>query len=323
MQKGQVKLFMKKKTIVVALGGNAINRPGQRGTAEEQFANVRNTTYQIAKMVKEGHRVIVTHGNGPQVGTILIQQEAGSKQVPPMTLDICGSQTQGQIGYMVQQSMMNDLKAAGVEKTVVTVVTQVLVDKADPAFTQPTKPVGPFFNETHAKEMMAKGENWIEDAGRGWRKVVPSPKPMGIVEIEAIKALAEAGFIVVASGGGGIPVVQNADGTYTGVEAVIDKDRAGEVLAEKVKADIFMILTDVPYAAIHYGKPEQKNLETVTLREMKQYAAEGHFKAGSMGPKVEGAMRFVEGGGEKAIIASLDHALEALNSHKGTVIVRG
>lgn len=312
------------KIITVALGGNAINKPGQKGTAAEQFQNVMNTTHQLVKMIKKGHKVIVTHGNGPQVGTILIQQEAGSSQVPAMTLDICGSQTQGQIGYMMQQSMGNEFKKEGMDQKVVSLVTQVLVDKNDEAFQNPRKPVGPFFDEAHAQKMMEeKGENWIEDAGRGWRKVVPSPMPKGIVEIDAIKALVDGGFVVVASGGGGIPVIENADGTFTGVEAVIDKDRAGEKLAEEVNADILMILTDVPHAAVHWGTPEQKNLETITLSEMKQYAAEGHFKAGSMGPKVEAAMKFVENGGEKAIICSLENALGALENGTGTVIVQG
>lgn len=310
------------KTITVALGGNAINKPGQKGTAEEQFENVLNTTRQIVKMINKGHKVIVTHGNGPQVGSILIQQEAGSSQVPPMTLDICGAETQGQIGYMIQQSMGNEMKHLGINKTVVSLVTQVLVDKNDQAFKNPQKPVGPFFNEEHAKKMMAeKNETWIEDAGRGWRKVVASPMPKAIVEIEAVKALVDAGYIVVTSGGGGIPVIQNEDGTYTGVEAVIDKDRAGEVLAEEVKADVLMILTDVPFAAVNYGKPEQKNLETVKLSEMKKYFDEGHFKAGSMGPKVASAIKFVENGGERAIIASLENALDALENNKGTIII--
>ena len=310
------------KVITIALGGNAINKPGQKGTAEEQFANVKSTTQQIVKMIKKGHNVVVTHGNGPQVGAILIQQEAGSDQVAPMPLDICGSQTQGQIGYMIQQSMGNQMITAGLDKNVVSMVTQVVVDKDDDAFENPAKPVGPFFDEAHARKMMQdKGESWIEDAGRGWRKVVPSPIPKGIVEIDAIKDLVEAGSIVVASGGGGIPVIKNDDNTYTGVEAVIDKDRAGEKLAEEVDADILMILTDVPFAALNYGTDDQANVEVVTLSQMKKYADEGHFKAGSMGPKVEAAITFVENGGEKAIIASLDNAVEALENDKGTIIV--
>ncbi len=310
------------KIITIALGGNAIKKPGQKGTPEEQFVNVQNTTRQIVKMIKNGHKIIVTHGNGPQVGSILIQQEAGSKQVPPMTLDICGSQTQGQIGYMVQQSLGNDMRHVDINKTVVSLVTQVLVDKDDEAFKNPRKPVGPFFDVEHAKKMMdEKGETWIEDAGRGWRKVVASPVPKGIMEIEAIKTLVDAGFVVVASGGGGIPVIDNGNGTYTGVEAVIDKDCAGELLAERVNANVLMILTDVSYAAVHYGTPEQKNIETVKLSEMKKYFDEGHFKAGSMGPKVASAIKFVENGGEMAIISSLENALDALENGKGTVII--
>lgn len=310
------------KIITIALGGNAINKPGQKGTAEEQFANVQNTTRQIAKMIKRGYKVIITHGNGPQVGTILIQQEAGSSQVPPMTLDICGSQTQGQIGYMIQQTLDNELKSLAIEQKAVSLVTQVVVDRDDEAFKNPRKPVGPFFDQGHAQKMMAeKAETWVEDAGRGWRKVVPSPIPKAIVEIEAIKSLVAQGFVVIASGGGGIPVVINADGTYSGVEAVIDKDRAGEVLAEDVSADVLMILTDVAYAAIDYGTPEQKDLKTVKLSEMKKYFAKGHFKAGSMGPKIASAIKFVESGGEKAIIASLENALAGLEEGRGTVIV--
>lgn len=310
------------KIITIALGGNAINKPGQKGTAEEQFANVQNTTRQIAKMIKRGYKVIITHGNGPQVGTILIQQEAGSSQVPPMTLDICGSQTQGQIGYMIQQTLDNELKSLAIEQKAVSLVTQVVVDRDDEAFKNPRKPVGPFFDQGHAQKMMAeKKENWVEDAGRGWRKVVPSPIPKAIVEIEAIKSLVAQGFVVIASGGGGIPVVINADGTYSGVEAVIDKDRAGEVLAEDVSADVLMILTDVAYAAIDYGTPEQRDLKTVKLSEMKKYFAKGYFKAGSMGPKIASAIKFVESGGEKAIIASLENALAGLEEGRGTVIV--
>lgn len=310
------------KIITIALGGNAINKPGQKGTAEEQFANVQNTTRQIAKMINRGYKVIITHGNGPQVGTILIQQEAGSSQVPPMTLDICGSQTQGQIGYMIQQTLDNELKSLAIEQKAVSLVTQVVVDKDDEAFKNPRKPVGPFFDQGHAQKMMAeKEETWVEDAGRGWRKVVPSPIPKAIVEIEAIKSLVAQGFVVIASGGGGIPVVINADGTYSGVEAVIDKDRAGEVLAEDVSADVLMILTDVAYAAIDYGTSEQRDLKTVKLSEMKKYFAKGYFKAGSMGPKIASAIKFVESGGEKAIIASLENALAGLEEGRGTVII--
>lgn len=310
------------KTIVVALGGNAILQAGERGTAAEQKRNIENTVKQIVKLIKDNHRVIVTHGNGPQVGNLMIQQEAAKGKVPPMPLDVCGAQTQGQIGYMIQNSLENEFKRLGINKKAVTLITQVLVDKNDPAFANPTKPVGPFYTEEEARRAMEeKSEIWIEDSGRGWRRVVPSPDPKGIVERDIIKSLVERDFVVIASGGGGIPVIEDADGSLLGVEAVIDKDLAGEKLAHEVGADIFVILTDVPYVAINYGTPSQKNLEKVTLAEMEDYKKQGHFRAGSMGPKVEAVCRFVRRGGKMAVIASLDKAVDAVYGKTGTVIV--
>lgn len=310
------------KTIVVALGGNAILQPKQKGTAPEQMANVHLTCQQIAKMIEQGYEVVITHGNGPQVGNILIQNAAAADKVPAMPMDICGAESQGLIGYMIQQNLGNLLREKGINRPVVTVVTQVVVDKNDKAFQNPTKPIGPFYSEEQAKKIMAEtGFTMKEDAGRGWRRVVPSPDPKAIFEKEAIRRLIDAGCIVTASGGGGIPVVVKEDGKLMGVEAVIDKDLAGERLAEDVEADLFMILTDVPYVAIHYGTPEQKNLTRMTVAEARAYQKEGHFKAGSMGPKVEAAVRFVEARGSKAIITSLDNALEALEGKAGTVIV--
>jgi carbamate kinase len=310
------------KTIVVALGGNAILQAGERGTAAEQKRNIENTVKQIVKLIKDNHRVIVTHGNGPQVGTLMIQQEAAKGKVPPMPLDVCGAQTQGQIGYMIQNSLENEFKRLGINKKAVTLITQVLVDKNDPAFANPTKPVGPFYTEEEARRAMEeKSEIWIEDSGRGWRRVVPSPDPKGIVERDIIKSLVERDFVVIASGGGGIPVIEDADGSLLGVEAVIDKDLAGEKLAHEVGADTFVILTDVPYVAINYGTPSQKNLEKVTLAEMEDYKKQGHFRAGSMGPKVEAVCRFVRRGGKMAVIASLDKAVDAVYGKTGTVIV--
>lgn len=310
------------KTIVVALGGNAILQAGERGTAAEQKRNIENTVKQIVKLIKDNHRVIVTHGNGPQVGTLMIQQEAAKGKVPPMPLDVCGAQTQGQIGYMIQNSLENEFKRLGINKKAVTLITQVLVDKNDPAFANPTKPVGPFYTEEEARRAMEeKSEIWIEDSGRGWRRVVPSPDPKGIVERDIIKSLVERDFVVIASGGGGIPVIEDADGSLLGVEAVIDKDLAGEKLAHEVGADTFVILTDVPYVAINYGTPSQKNLEKVTLAEMENYKKQGHFRAGSMGPKVEAVCRFVRRGGKMAVIASLDKAVDAVYGKTGTVIV--
>ncbi len=315
-------LETKRQTIVVALGGNAILQPGQKGTAEEQIANVDGTCRQIARMIEAGYRVVVTHGNGPQVGNILIQNAAGQAQVPALPMDICGAESQGLIGYLMQQSLQNQLRTLGLKVEVVSLVTQMVVSSDDVAWTKPSKPVGPFYDEATAKKAMAeKGETWIEDAGRGWRKVVPSPNPLRIVEQESIRALVEAGAVVISTGGGGIPVVEEG-GRYRGVEAVIDKDLGGARLALDLHADIFMVLTDVPKAALYYRTPQQKDLDFVTLDEVVRYQAEGHFKAGSMGPKVEAARRFVAGGGQAAIIASLSQALEALEGRAGTRVVR-
>ena len=274
--------------VLVALGGNAILQRGQKGNAAEQRDNVQKTVDQIVRMIRAGHEVVVTHGNGPQVGAILIQNELGSASVPAMPMDVCGAESQGLIGYMFCQSFHNTLALEGLSgHEPACVVTQVEVDPADPAFTHPTKPVGPFYTEDAAKNRMAEtGEFWIDDAGRGWRRVVPSPDPKSIVEKDVINSLLEKGFTVIASGGGGIPVIRKSDGTYQGVEAVIDKDLAGERLAAAVKADLLMILTDVPRVAINYNTPNQKWLETLTVTEMEALEKEGHFKAGSMGPKV-------------------------------------
>lgn len=312
-----------RKRVLVALGGNAILQKGQRGTAEEQLSNVRHTAVQVASMIEAGYDVVVTHGNGPQVGAIVIQNELGSSQVPAMPLDVCGAQSQGMIGYFLCQSLINSLTHAGLgDRLPVCVVTQVEVDPNDPAFLNPTKPIGPFYTEGEARRRMAEsGEKWIEDSGRGWRRVVPSPDPVRIVESVAIRNLADAGFIVIASGGGGIPVVKLESGEYRGVEAVIDKDLAGEKLAQEVCAHILLILTDVPKVAINFRTPQEKWLGSVTVDELERYKIEGHFRAGSMGPKVEAALRFVKDGGERAIIASLDNALEALSGQAGTQVL--
>ena len=313
------------KRVVVALGGNAILQRGQKGTAEDQMASVYNTAVQIVRMLEAGYEVILTHGNGPQVGAILIQNELGSRQVPAMPMDICGSETQGFIGYMFCQSLRNIMTERKLKgRDPVCVVTQVEVDSRDPAFLKPTKPVGPFFTEEEAQRRMEeKGEHWIEDAGRGWRRVVPSPNPKHIVETEVIRQLVESGSVVVASGGGGIPVVSDEQGLLKGVEAVIDKDLAGHRLAREVEANLFMILTDVPNVALHYNTENEVRLGEVTVTEMESYQREGHFKAGSMGPKVEATLRFVKEGGECAIIANLEQALEALQGKAGTRVVRG
>ncbi len=315
---------MEKKTVVVALGGNALLQVGQKGTFEEQMQNVYNTVEQLADMVLSGKWcLVITHGNGPQVGNILLQNEAGKHLVPPMPMDVCGAESQGMIGYMIQQALHNVLARRGrPDIPVVTVVTQVLVDKNDPAFQNPTKPIGPFYTKEEALRLKEeKGWHVVEDAGRGWRRVVPSPDPKAIVEKEAIRILVENHAIVIASGGGGIPVIKE-NGSYRGVEAVIDKDLAGERLAEDVGAQVFLILTDVDRVRLNYRKPNEVALSRMTVSEAKKYLAEGHFAKGSMEPKVKACVRFVEAGGEVAIIASLNQATAALEGRAGTQIVR-
>jgi carbamate kinase len=315
---------VEKKLVVVALGGNAILQPGQRGTFEEQMKNVHVTCEQLAHMVDSGkYKIVVTHGNGPQVGNILLQNEVGKEVAAPMPLYVCGAESQGLIGYMIQQNLINLLAAKGRGSIpVATIVTQVVVDKADPAFANPTKPVGPFYSADEAARLKKeKGYDVKEDAGRGWRRVVPSPDPVEIFEKEAIRQLVDARTIVIASGGGGIPVVRE-NGGLKGVDAVIDKDLAGERLAADVKASIFMILTDVAQVKLHYKTPQETSLARMTVAEAKTYAAEGHFAKGSMEPKVRAAIRFIESGGERAIITSLDKATDALEGKAGTTITR-
>jgi len=314
-----------KQVVVVALGGNAILQPGQKGTFDEQMKNVHVTCEQLVQMVESGqYRVVVTHGNGPQVGNLLLQNEAGKEVAAPMPLFVCGAESQGLIGLMIQQNLANLLAERGkADIPVATVVTQVVVDKHDQAFTNPTKPVGPFYSEADAKALKSeKGYNVREDAGRGWRRVVPSPDPIEIFEKAAIRQLVDARAIVVASGGGGIPVVKES-GKLTGVDAVIDKDLAGERLAVDVGATIFMILTDVDTVRLNYKTPEEKALAKMTVSEAKQYAEDGHFAKGSMEPKVRAAVRFVESGGERAIITSLDKAFDALSGNAGTTVIKG
>jgi len=311
-----------REKVVVALGGNAILQRGQKGTAAEQMENVMVTARQIVQMIQAGYEVVISHGNGPQIGAILIQNELGSEKVPAMPMDVCGAESQGLIGYMLCQALenvMEEKKLAGYRP--VCVVTRVEVDPEDEAFRRPTKPVGPFYTEDIAKHRMKNyHETWIDDAGRGWRRVVPSPDPKSIIESGPIRRLVESGYTVIASGGGGIPVVRDAGKGFRGVEAVIDKDLASEKLAQEIGADVFMILTDVPKVAIHYGTPEETWLGQVSTEELKAFEREGHFKSGSMGPKVAAAIRFVEAGGKKAIISGLHDALKALEGDAGTQV---
>lgn len=308
--------------LTIALGGNAILQPNQEGTADEQFQNVLSTAEQIGQLVKDGHEVVLTHGNGPQVGSILIQQDKARDSVPAMPLDVCGSQTQGFIGYMLQNSLYNVFAELGLDRNVATVVTQVLVDKEDSAFDNPTKPVGPFYDKEHADKMMEeKNEDWIEDSGRGWRKVVPSPIPESIVESPMINDLVRNGEIVIASGGGGIPVVKEGEKIH-GVEAVIDKDRAGCLLAEEIESDIFLVLTDVSNAYINYGEEDEKAIGEISIEDMQEHIEKGHFGEGSMKPKVQAAVDFVKNGGQQAIITSIEKVNEAVHGEAGTRITK-
>jgi carbamate kinase len=310
-------------SILITLGGNAILPARGTGTFDEQCAITRLTMQPIAALIQEGVRVVLSHGNGPIVGNILIRNEAARDQIPPMPLDVCGADSQGGIGYMMQQALDNELKRLGIQRPVTTIVTQVVVDERDPAFRRPTKPIGPFYPQERAR-ILAKEKGWTvtEDAGRGWRRVVASPKPLEVVEIAAIRKLVEDGAIVIAAGGGGIPVSRQWDGTLHGVEAVIDKDLASSLLARLLGCEMLCIITGVDRVALHYGKPEQRDLACATAEELSEYAAAGHFPAGSMGPKVQAAIEFVRGGGREVVITSPSKLMEALEGATGTRVRR-
>ena len=310
------------KKLVIALGGNALQEAGKPATAQAQLEVVETTSEYIADIVERGYEVIVAHGNGPQVGRIVIQNEVASASTPAMPFDVCGAMSQGMIGYHIQQGLSKVLRHRGINKNVVTIVTQVVVDKDDPKFKAPSKPIGPFYTEEEAKAIAAeKGYTMKEDAGRGWRRVVASPLPVEIVELDAVKTLNDAGFVVVTVGGGGIPVVRNEAGDLEGVAAVIDKDLASEKLARDMDADALVILTAVEKVSINFKKPDQKDLDRMSAAEAKQYIKEGHFAPGSMLPKIEAALNFVESKpGRIAIITSLDKAVDAIEGRAGTTI---
>ena len=310
------------KKLVIALGGNALQEAGKPATAQAQLEVVEKTSEYIADIVERGYEVIVAHGNGPQVGRIVIQNEVASASTPAMPFDVCGAMSQGMIGYHIQQGLAKVLRPRGINKNVVTIVTQVVVDKDDPKFKAPSKPIGPFYTEEEAKAIAAeKGYTMKEDAGRGWRRVVASPLPVEIVELDAVKTLNDAGFVVVTVGGGGIPVVRNEAGDLEGVAAVIDKDLASEKLARDMDADALVILTAVEKVSINFKKPDQKDLDRMSAAEAKQYIKEGHFAPGSMLPKIEAALNFVESKpGRIAIITSLDKAVDAIEGRAGTTI---
>ena len=307
--------------IVIALGGNALQSGKSEATAEAQLKVVRKTCEYIADISCMGYEIGIVHGNGPQVGRILLASETAKDVTPAMPFDVCGAMSQGYIGYHIQQALKYALNKRNRNIPVLTLETQTVVEKNDPAFKHPTKPIGPFYSEEEAKELeKTKGYTMVEDAGRGYRRVVASPLPRKIVEIEAVKTLWPTS-IVISTGGGGIPVIENRNGTYSGVAAVIDKDFGAELLAEEVGADYLMILTEVEKVAINFGKPDQQDLSTLTLEDADKYIEEGQFAPGSMLPKVEAAMKFVRAyPNKKAIITSLDCAVDALAGKTGTIV---
>jgi len=313
---------MKKQRIVIAFGGNAILQKGQEGTVYEQFANTRLAIDRIMGLIRDGHEIVITHGNGPQVGFILRRSELARGELHEVPLDSCGADTQGAIGYQIQQALYNVTKDWEQRPGIATVVTQVLVDRDDPSFQKPSKPIGSFLSETEARAHQERdGWNVVEDAGRGWRRVVASPRPQQILELEAIRQLLAAGLVVVAVGGGGIPVALDADGTLRGADAVIDKDLATSLLARELQADTLVISTAVEKVYLDYRKPTQRALDRITLLEAKQHLAAGHFAAGSMKPKIEAVIEFLEAGGQEALITDPAHLVDAFEGRTGTWIV--
>jgi carbamate kinase len=310
-----------KKLAVVAIGGNAVNRPGEKPTAENMLSAIEEAMGYLVDMLDE-YDIVITHGNGPQVGNILIQQEMAKEVIPPFPIDVNDAQTQGSLGYMIVQALRNQLAERGLNREVAALITQIVVDKNDEAFKKPSKPVGPFYTEEEARRLMME-KGWImkEDAGRGWRRVVPSPKPLDIVEKEIIQMLLKNDVIVVAAGGGGIPVVRE-NGKLKGIEAVIDKDRASALLAIEINADELIILTGVEKVALNYGKPNQTFVDTLIVDDAMKYLKEGHFPAGSMGPKIEAAIDFVSATNKTCLITDMRKLKEALSGKTGTRIVR-
>jgi carbamate kinase len=306
--------------VLIALGGNAMTAPDGRATPGDQIAAVGRAAERIAEVVATGAEVLVTHGNGPQVGNLLVKNELAASVVPPVPLDWCGAQTQGTLGFILLNALEHAFAVRGVHRPVAALVTRTLVDAADPGFREPSKPIGRYLPNDSAKVMIEHGQVWQDRGALGWRRVVASPRPLDVLDAPAVEALIAAGYLVVAAGGGGIPVVRGSDGSLRGVEAVIDKDLAAALLGRRVAARRLVIATDVDAAVVGWGTDRARPLGAVTVRELRRYAAEGHFASGSMGPKVEAACRFVEGGGERAVIASLDRIADAVNGTAGTVV---
>jgi carbamate kinase len=309
------------KISVVAIGGNSLIKDKDHQTVPDQFDATQETCRHIASMIEQGWRVVITHGNGPQVGFILLRSELASSVLHTVPLDSCGADTQGALGYMIQQCLFNELTHRGIKKDVVTIVTQTLVEKNDPAFKNPSKPIGPFYDRKKAEKYREeKGWNLMEDAGRGWRRVVPSPYPIKIIEQDIIETLVNEGTIVIAVGGGGIPVVEH-EGKLKGAEAVIDKDYASALLAIGMKADLFLISTAIEKVFLDFGKPSQTPVDKMTLTQAKKYLEEGHFPQGSMGPKIEAIINYIEHGGKQALITNPANLERALAGKTGTYVV--
>lgn len=313
------------KTALVALGGNSLLRPEDEGTAEDQFRRMSETCKKLADMISEGYDIVFTHGNGPQVGNILIQNEHASDLVPPMPLDICGAESQGQIGYMFQQTLKNELSKKGINRSIISLVTQVLVDEDDPAFNDPNKFVGPYYNEEEM-EKLEKEKGWTmkKTTNEKYRRVVPSPEPKEIIESDVIYDIVfsgEEGYIAIAAGGGGVPVIES-NGELEGVEGVIDKDLASAVLASNIGEKFFIMLTRVDKVYLNFGEENEQALSEITLEEAKRYLKEGHFPPGSMGPKIKASIHFLEKGGEKVLITSPEKLYQALDKEDGTYILR-
>lgn len=310
-----------KPVAVIAVGGNALSRPGERGTFEEQQRHARATCAGIADVLAMDYRVVVTHGNGPQVGEALLRSELAQPQLPTLRLDACDAETQGLLGYMLQQTLANVLADRGLRFPVTSIVTQVIVDSDDPAFRHPTKPIGPFYHVEEAYERKQKlGWELVEDSGRGWRRVVASPKPLEIVELQAIRACLNAGAVVIAAGGGGIPVVRR-HGRFEGIEAVIDKDRASSLLASALRADVLVFSTGVERVAWHFGRPDQRFLDRLTAPQARAFLEQGEFPPGSMGPKIEAALDFLASGGRRAVVTSPENIARAVEGMAGTEIL--
>ena len=314
---------MPRPIALLAIGGNALLKEKESGLQEEQLENARETAETLARVVAAGYALCIVHGNGPQVGNLLIQQEAAATQIPPYSLDIAVGMTQGSMGYMLERMLRNRLRFEKLDTPVTTVLTEVVVDRNDPGFGNPTKFIGPFYPEFRAREL-AKTKKWKvkEDSGRGWRKVVPSPMPMEIVQLEAIRLLLETGHAVIAGGGGGIPVIRDASGFLVGVEAVVDKDRLSALLAGQLGAHLYVVLTGVPKVALDFGKPTQRWVDRMTASEARKHLAEGQFPPGSMGPKIESALSFLDSGGKEVLITSPDALKGNSFESVGTRIVK-